>query len=118
MPETLREIVDNGDNLYTFSINKNDDFDRYMWEFKVTDKRSEMYGVTDKLIKYDYKIVTLRRGDHFFPQIELKVAIQSQDSETQAFPRCRISAKWKYLKMHLLEQARHMHFQIFPLGSE
>lgn len=66
MPETLREIVDKGDDLYTFSINKNDEFDRYMWEFKVTDKKSEMYGVSDKLINYDYKIVTLRRGDHFF----------------------------------------------------
>ena len=66
MSETLREIVNKCSDIYTFSINKHDDFDRYMWEFKVTDKDSSMYGVTDKLVNYDYKIVTLRRGNHFF----------------------------------------------------
>ena len=66
MSETLREIVNKCSDIYTFSINKHDDFDRYVWEFKVTDKDSSMYGVTDKLVNYDYKIVTLRRGNHFF----------------------------------------------------
>lgn len=66
MPETLRDIVNKSDDLYTFSINKREDFDRYTWEFTVTDKRSCLYGITDKLANYQYNIVTLRRGEHFF----------------------------------------------------
>lgn len=66
MSKTLREIVEISEDLFIFTINKNDDFDRSSWEFKITDKRSDMYGLSDKFGKYNYKIVTLRRGEHFF----------------------------------------------------
>lgn len=66
MSKTLREIVEISEDLFVFTINKNDDFDRSSWEFKITDKRSDMYGLSDKFGKYNYKIVTLRRGEHFF----------------------------------------------------
>lgn len=66
MPETLREVINKFDDLYTFSINKQEVFDRYTWEFTITDKKSDLYGLTGKLANYPHKIVTLRRGEHFF----------------------------------------------------
>lgn len=66
MAETLRDIVGRSDDIYVFSIDKKDEFDRRMWEFRVTDRRSPMYGLSDKFSRYDYRVVTLRRGDHFF----------------------------------------------------
>ncbi len=66
MSKTLREIVEDSEDLFVFTINKNNDFDRGSWEFKITDKRSDMYGVSDRLGNYNYRIVTLRREEHFF----------------------------------------------------
>lgn len=66
MGNTLREIIAGSEDLYIFTINKNNDFDRSSWEFKVIDKNSDMYGVSGRLGNYDYRIVTLRRGEHFF----------------------------------------------------
>lgn len=66
MGGTLRDIVYNSNDLFLFTINKNDIFDKSTWDFTVTDKNSDMFGVSDKLVKYDYRVVTLRRGEHFF----------------------------------------------------
>lgn len=66
MSETLREIVKKNNNIFTFSIDKKDEFDRYTWDYTITDKDSKRCGESDKMINHRYRIVTLRRDEHFF----------------------------------------------------
>lgn len=66
MADTLRDIVERSHDLYTFTITKNDCFDRSTWEYRVTDRRSPMLGVSGQMKNLKYRIVTLRRGEHFF----------------------------------------------------
>lgn len=73
MGETLRDVIGRSGDLFIFQINKNNDFDRTTWDFKVTDKNSELFGMSDKLCSRDYRIVTLRRGDHFFIAYKMQI---------------------------------------------
>lgn len=65
MDKSINLIISEHDDLHVITIKK-PTRDRSTWTFKVTDKTSRLNGVCDKLSNYNYKIITLQRGEHFF----------------------------------------------------
>lgn len=66
MKKTIKDIVIENEDLHLIKITKTNKRDRSSWVFNVIDKTSELYGVSDLLINYNYQVVTLRRGNHYF----------------------------------------------------
>lgn len=66
MAKNINEIIKESDDLHFIRIEKPNKRDKSSWTFTVTDKTSLISGLSDNLSNYKYKIVTLRRGNHFF----------------------------------------------------
>ena len=66
MKKTIKDIVEECNDLYLIKINKQNKRDKNTWTFTIIDKTSNLCGLSDKLSNYTYQIVTLRRGNHFF----------------------------------------------------
>lgn len=66
MKKTIKDIVIENADLHLIKITKPNKTDRSGWTFKVIDQTSDLYGVSDLLSNYNYQIVTLRRGTHYF----------------------------------------------------
>lgn len=66
MAETIKNIIDKYEDLHLIHIIKHDKVDKSTWEFEVPDNDCTLAGCCDSLSNYNYKCVTLRRGNHFF----------------------------------------------------
>ena len=73
MRKTLKEIVENSNDLYMINIIKpygNEKYNRSLWKYEMVDPR----WADDSFKDYKFKPVFLRRGDSFF------LAYKSDDS--------------------------------------
>lgn len=66
MSKKLKDIIYNSDNIFTFSIKKENEFDKRTWSFIVTDQRSDLCGFEDTFNNYIYNIITLKIREDFF----------------------------------------------------
>lgn len=65
MGKNIRSIIKEDKDLHTFSLYKPSK-DRNTWTFKVNDSTSRLNGISGNMSDYNYRIVTLQRGTHFF----------------------------------------------------
>lgn len=66
MKKTIKDIINENEDLHFIQINKINKRDKKTWSFTITDSTSEYSGLHDKLSNYKFQIVTLRRGNHYF----------------------------------------------------
>lgn len=66
MKHSIKDIVNDNEDLHFIKINKPNKRDKNTWTFNVIDDTSELSGLYDYLSNYKFQVVTLRRGNHYF----------------------------------------------------
>lgn len=66
MKKTIKDIINESEDLHFIKIYKPNKRDRSTWTFTVIDSTSDIAGISDYLSNYKFQIVTLRRGNHYF----------------------------------------------------
>lgn len=66
MRQTIKDIINEYDELHFATITKPDKFDKSSWIIEVNDNTSKLCGINEPISNYQFQIVTLRRNNHFF----------------------------------------------------